>query len=90
MRPPDLLEVVDQNVDVLQHLRRGAAILGHVEGVDGDARLGVGLVHDLLARLRRPPDAVLGGQQGDQLQILVLRDQIDVRGRATGRSRCGW
>ena len=49
----DLLEVVDQHVDVLQHLRRRAAILGHVERIDRHAGLRIGLVGDLLAGLRR-------------------------------------
>jgi hypothetical protein len=58
---PDLLKVVDQNVDVLQHLRRGPAIFRRVQGIDGNARPGIGLVQYLLASLRRTPDAVLGG-----------------------------
>ena len=47
--------------------------------MDPDAGLRVGLVLDLLARGDRSPDAVLGREQGDELQVLVPRDQIDDR-----------
>jgi hypothetical protein len=75
----DLLQVVDEHVDVLQHLRRGGAVFGEIEGVDRDAGLRVGLVAHLLPGLDVAADAVLGGEQGDQLQVGVLSDQVDIR-----------
>ena len=60
----DFLEVVDEDVDVLQHLGRRPAILRLVERMDPDAGLRIGLVLDLLARGDRSPDAVLGRKQG--------------------------
>ena len=86
----DFLQVVDEHVDVLQHLGRRAAILGLVERVDRARRSS----HRLRRRSSRPPrraaDAVFGREQRDELQVLVLRDQVDVgRPRAVDRAVIG-
>ena len=75
----DLLEVVDQNVHVLQHLRRGAAVLGQIEREDSE-RLssGIGLVYDLRTFRASPRMPCSGRQERDQLQILTPRNQVDV------------
>ncbi len=75
----DLLEVVDQDVDVLQHLGRGTAIFRHVEGEDRNARLPIGLVRNLLALGGVATDAVFRRQQRHESQLSVLRNKVDVR-----------
>jgi hypothetical protein len=73
------LQVVDQDIDIAQHFRRGSVVLRLVEREDRDAGLWILLVSHCRTRRRIAADAVLGREEGDQLQVLMLRDQIDVR-----------
>ena len=75
----DLLKVVDQDVDVLQHLGSRAVPLRRIEGVDRQAGLRVDAISDRGTRLGGAADTVFRRQQGHQCQVVAAGDQIDVR-----------
>ena len=74
----DFLQVVDQHVDILQHLGRRSSVLSLIERVDRNAGLRILLVEDLHACFGVATDPMLGREQRDQLQIFVPGDQVDV------------
>jgi hypothetical protein len=80
-------QVVDENVDGVEHGRARTAILRLIEREDRDAGFRIAVVDDPLARGGGAADPVLGREQRHQLQILVRGDEVDL-GRSSAVDAC--
>ncbi|OPZ76769.1 MAG: hypothetical protein BWY77_01829 [bacterium ADurb.Bin431] len=81
----DILDVEDQHLHIREHLRGGLVVFA-VEAVDRDPGAGILFVIEQGARLQAAAHSVLRAEEGDQLQIAGLREQVGGMAAVAGDS----
>ena len=82
----DVLNVVDEHIDILQHLVRRRAIFA-IERINGQSRSRVGVVSHRVTGMHIASHTMLRAKQSHQLYVLGSMQDVDIRPQVIVYSR---